>query len=150
MPAIRHCLISADGTAHILFERGGKALQVRITGASISAGPVQLFAEAAVEPDGLKVFQESQDAFNRLTGNRAFPMKFDYVTRDERRLDLMLKALDGWAAGASQRDIAIGLFGRSRVETDWGGQSDHLKSQVRRLVRRGRWLMLGGYRSLLR
>ena len=58
-----------------------------------------------------------------------------------------LQALDATLAGASLREIAEGLFGAEAVTAGWytdGG----LRSKVRRLVRRGRTLMGGGYRRL--
>ena len=57
-----------------------------------------------------------------------------------------LQALDATLAGASLRDVAEGLFG---VDAAAGWYSDGgLRSKVRRLVRRGDALMLGGYRRL--
>ncbi|AEA61142.1 DUF2285 domain-containing protein [Burkholderia gladioli] len=58
-----------------------------------------------------------------------------------------LQALDAALAGASLREIAVGLFGDEAVAAGWytdGG----LRSRVRRLVRRGQALMRGGYRRL--
>lgn len=66
-----------------------------------------------------------------------------------RRLVLMMRALDGWLAGHSYREIAEGLFGRERVRgRSW---KDHdLRSLTIRLVKNGIALMRGGYRALLR
>ncbi|MCQ9617954.1 DUF2285 domain-containing protein [Paenalcaligenes niemegkensis] len=58
-----------------------------------------------------------------------------------------LQALDATLAGASLREAAEGLFGIDAVAAGWytdGG----LRSKVRRLVRRGKALMSGGYRRL--
>lgn len=59
-----------------------------------------------------------------------------------------LQALDGTLAGASQRGVAEVLFGIAAVAERWHDDSD-LRAQVRRLIRRGRTLMGGGYRRLL-
>lgn len=59
-----------------------------------------------------------------------------------------LQALDGHLAGASERDIAIAIFGARMVMEKWHGDSE-LRAKVRYLIRRGRNLMNGGYRSLL-
>ena len=66
-----------------------------------------------------------------------------------RRLVLMIRALDGWLAGHSYREIAEVLFGKERVlARSW---KDHdLRSQIIRLVKSGIALMRGGYRALLR
>ncbi|MEV1530373.1 DUF2285 domain-containing protein [Pseudomonas aeruginosa] len=58
-----------------------------------------------------------------------------------------LQALDATLAGASLREVAAGLFGPAAVTDGWQADSG-LRSKVRRLVRRGRTLMLGGYRHL--
>jgi hypothetical protein len=59
-----------------------------------------------------------------------------------------LQALDGHLAGASERDIAIAIFGKRAVALKWHGDSE-MRAKVRYLIRRGRKLMDGGYRSLL-
>jgi hypothetical protein len=59
-----------------------------------------------------------------------------------------LQALDGILAGASQRDVAEVLFGRSAVMQRWCDDCD-LRARVRRVIRRGQSLMRGGYRGLL-
>lgn len=59
-----------------------------------------------------------------------------------------LQALDGHLAGASERDIAIVIFGARIVMEKWHGDSE-LRARVRYLIRRGRKLMGGGYRVLL-
>jgi hypothetical protein len=59
-----------------------------------------------------------------------------------------LQALDGRAAGASQREIAAALFGRESVVDSWQPDSA-LRAQVRYLLRKAQELSLGGYRKLL-
>jgi len=59
-----------------------------------------------------------------------------------------LQALDGLAAGASQRELAVALFGSSAVARGW--QPDGaLRAQVRYLIRRAQALMAGEYRTLI-
>jgi hypothetical protein len=58
-----------------------------------------------------------------------------------------LQALDAALAGASSRETAAGLFGAEAVADGWYADGG-LRSRVRRLVRRGRSLMRGGYRRL--
>jgi hypothetical protein len=60
----------------------------------------------------------------------------------------MLQALDGAIAGASQRDIAMVLFGDRRASLDWSADSA-LRAQTRHAIRRARALMNGHYRRLL-
>lgn len=58
-----------------------------------------------------------------------------------------LQALDATLAGASLRSTAEGLFGGATVAADWHADSA-LRARVRRLTRRGKALMRGGYREL--
>jgi hypothetical protein len=60
----------------------------------------------------------------------------------------MLRAHDARCAGASQRDIAILLFGEARVQEDWSGRSDYMRMRVQRLLRAAEDLVAGGYRAL--
>jgi hypothetical protein len=62
----------------------------------------------------------------------------------------LLRVHDAMHAGATQRDIGNMLFGAGRVARDWNGQSDSLRSRVRRMVGDARSLAQGGYRHLLR
>lgn len=60
---------------------------------------------------------------------------------------LTLRALDANLSGASVREVAEGLFGTDAVAQDWHADGA-LRARTRRLVRRGRNLMRGGYRHL--
>ncbi|AHE55576.1 hypothetical protein NX02_19585 [Sphingomonas sanxanigenens DSM 19645 = NX02] len=62
----------------------------------------------------------------------------------------MLRVHDATGQGASQREIAAILFGDQRVARDWVGESDSLRSRVRRLVREAGAMARGGYRQLMR
>lgn len=150
IPGLQRCVIDPAGVAHLLYGRSGRVLQVGVSGANSLNEPVQIFVGVAAEPWQLARMIEACKAFNCLCWDRGLPTGFDRVGQGEWRLHLALKALDGWLSHQSQRDIAVSLFGRRRVEADWGSGSDHLKSRVRRLITRGRWLMGGGYRTLLR
>lgn len=59
-----------------------------------------------------------------------------------------LQTLDGLAGGATQREIAQAMFGAAVVAERWHDLGE-LRAQVRRLARRGRALVDGGYRRLL-
>jgi hypothetical protein len=59
----------------------------------------------------------------------------------------MLQALDGAAAGASQRDVAIAIWGRRTVLERWSSDGE-LRARVRYFLRRGHALVQGGYRKL--
>lgn len=61
-----------------------------------------------------------------------------------------LRVHDARCAGATQREIALGLYGDVAVRRDWGKGSDILRLRVQRLTRVARRLAEGGYRTLLR
>jgi hypothetical protein len=60
-----------------------------------------------------------------------------------------LRVNDALASGASHRKIACALFGDDRVEKEWSGTSDAMRSSVKRLVKLSRQLAAGGYRDLM-
>ncbi|QNG49728.1 DNA -binding domain-containing protein [Sphingobium yanoikuyae] len=81
-----------------------------------------------------------------------FRLGCHFALSRNRPLDRWLMALrvqDALIAGASQREIAIALFGAERIPVDWRSASDSLRSRVRRLVREARILAGGRYRGLL-
>ena len=85
-----------------------------------------------------------------LCRHRRFaPNLFPADPRVERWL-MALRVHDATMAGASQREIALALYGADRVAPGWHGNADSLRSRVRRLVREARALATGGYRSLIR
>ena len=60
----------------------------------------------------------------------------------------LLTAVAGLAARKSQRQIALEICGAaSSAAQDWDPDGD-VRAQVRRLVRKARWLMQGGYLEL--
>ena len=59
-----------------------------------------------------------------------------------------LQVLDGLAAGASQRELAAAIFGNATVVRSWRPDGA-LRAQVRHLIRKGRAMMGGEYRSLI-
>jgi hypothetical protein len=62
----------------------------------------------------------------------------------------VLRVHDALMDGASQREIGRALYGAARVQRDWEGPSDSLRSRVRRLVGEARTMAQGAYRQLLR
>ena len=87
---------------------------------------------------------------NHMHDARVYESPFVAPDNRSQRLDFVLHALDGKLAGCTNREIAISLFGRQRVEAAWTDPGEYLQDQVRRAIRRGRYLMGGGYRSLLK
>ena len=61
-----------------------------------------------------------------------------------------LVALDAASHGASHREVAEVIFGPRCVTQDWSGGHGWMKSRIVRALRKGRQLMEGGYRDLLK
>lgn len=87
---------------------------------------------------------------NHIRDYGEFKLAFFPEDKRSKRLSLVLHALDRKLAGQTNRQIAVSLFGEKRVETGWSDPGEYLKDQVRRAIQRGRDMMEGEYRSLLR
>ena len=61
----------------------------------------------------------------------------------------VLRAADGLAQGADQREIAAALLSRSALDPLWRTRESSVRSRVQRLVRAARELSEGGWRTLL-
>lgn len=138
---IRH-----DGSRFALkFCRRGRSWHLHIAGA-LDAGMPFTFAIAPDDRAGARL-REAHEMFTAMAGHPA-----DIAGRrgaTEAIITMQsLQALDGHLAGASERDIAIAIFGVRMVTEKWHGDSE-LRAKVRYLIRRGRNLMDGGYRNLL-
>lgn len=83
-----------------------------------------------------------------LHGRR--PLADTRLTRQQRRrLRLMLQAVDGHMRGATYREIAIAIYGETRVAADpW--KTSPLRDSVIGLVGGGLAMVAGGYLNLLR
>jgi len=84
-----------------------------------------------------------------LKGLKAGPDAMPLTHYARRQLILVLRALDGVRDGADERDIAAALFNvRTANRRAWLA-SEHY-ARLRRLLARGRTLLNGGYRQILR
>ncbi len=92
------------------------------------------------------------DAVSRLWRawrGRVVPRDTRMTDDQRRRLRLKLQAADGRMNGASYREIAYAIFGRTRVAAEvW--KTCSLRDAVIELVDSGRNLIAGGYLQLLR
>jgi hypothetical protein len=145
LSCLEHILIDARGAQHVVLRGNGATMQLRIEGVDIAAGPVAL----AFAVQGLGAIP---DACRELALVRRILAPAARLRRTPRWTPTTLKlrdalvALDGRAAGASHRDIAVALHGTAYVTANWMGG---LKERVRRNLARGVMLSEGGYRALL-
>jgi hypothetical protein len=98
----------------------------------------------------MQVAWRSVERHQRFTAGERAPVST--VSGRPGRLALLhkraLRAFDGGAVGASQREIARHLFGDESVAQNWNPDSE-LRAQVRHLLRRARAFVDGGYRDLI-
>lgn len=139
----------AGGRQHVRLRQGNENIQLAVSGASLLESPY-LLTELVLPEDLARSRLTAIAAFNRLPRRSisAGPLSSERLA--SQRLQLVLRALDAYLAGASQRQIAISLFGSRRVEQDWRDAGGHLRDHVRRVIGRGRHLMTAGYLELLR
>lgn len=137
-----------DGAEHLMLSDGFRHLQLRVTGGTILDGPVRLRCTLT----GLREMDRKVLSLRRLClccRLRRMPRSlYAHEPRAGRWID-KLRAVDAVNAGASQRDIAVTLFGQRRVDAEWSRGSDCLRLRVQRLIREGRRMVRGGYRDLL-
>jgi len=142
-------LLTPDGRQHLLLRDGCRGVQLSVAGASLLEG-AHLLVDALAAPRLLCARLGALERLHHLHGAGCLPARLAQPAPQGPRLRQVLCALDGWRAGLSYREIAVALYGRARVEADWSDPRDHLRDRVRRALRRGRALMEGGYRQLLR
>jgi hypothetical protein len=146
-PAI--VLRSGDGIEHALLSDGTHHIQLEVRRGSLLEGPVQLHYELA-GCDGVEAKMLALHRLLALQRLGRFPQSLYPPDQRAHRWMMALRALDADRAGASHREIASELWGDDAVETDWRGESDYLRSRVRRTIRVGEDLANGGYLRLLR
>ncbi|MEP2758696.1 MULTISPECIES: DUF2285 domain-containing protein [Alphaproteobacteria] len=145
----RNVLIPGEDIQHLLCADQGRFLQLSVTGECLTR-PVQVLANVLPMTPYSETRWRGFRRLNDLVCTETLRTKFYPPDLGARRLSRVLQALDGYLAGASQREVAVALFGAERVEADWRDPRNHLCDQVRRAIRRGRDLMNGGYLKLLR
>jgi hypothetical protein len=137
------------GQEHLLLSDGRQWLRIDILSGSVRRGPVKLHFLAS-EPDQIRQMACSAAILSGLFAHSRFPpLPPQHRSFVRRQIDC-LRVYDALLANASQREIAIGLFGYDRVLAQWHGPSDAMRSQIRRLCKSARALAAGGYKALLR
>ncbi|TPG21785.1 DUF2285 domain-containing protein [Sphingomonas koreensis] len=139
-----------DGREHAVLSDGWHRIRLEVdSGSLIDSGSVLLRYRIAgtlgAEPKILPLRRLLHLCRYRCFSRSLFP--------EDRHMARWVRALrvhDALVDGASQRDIAIGLFGEDRVTDAWYGESDSLRLRVRRLTGLARRLAQGGYRTLMK
>lgn len=136
-----------DGEQHVLVSEGRCRLRLAVVQGDVLSGPVACRYRlprselAGASFEGLRQLVALGET-GHLPAGGARPR-----TKVARWIEI-LRAYDARRAGASQREIAILLFGRARVEEDWSGRSDYMRMRVQRLLRAAEEMVAGRYRAL--
>ncbi|WP_157926316.1 DNA -binding domain-containing protein [Sphingomonas koreensis] len=140
-----------EGREHAVLSDGYRRIRIDIEAGSLIAGHPVLLRYRLTGAIGRST-EDRLLPVRRLAGlfrtGRFLPALFPVERRVERLIEI-LRVHDALSAGASQRDIAVALFGPDRISSGWRTVSDSLRSRVRRLAREARRLAGGGYRALL-
>lgn len=138
-----------QGREELLLRCARGSVRLSVRSGSCLSGPVRF--RYALE--GLRSLPPKLLTLKRLLGLvRGDPPSRGLYPREARagRWVMMLRALDGFEAGASHREIAAALFGEDRARNEWREGSDYLRLRVQRLFRTATALSAGHYRALLR
>jgi hypothetical protein len=123
-------------------------VQLEVTEGSLLRGPVTLHFE-------VKGFRQLSAKLRTLARLEAlhrigrFPSSLFPKETGAGKWVRALQAWDGMEAGASQREIAVALFGEAFVRDEWNGRSDFLRARIQRILQFGRSMVDGGYRKIL-
>lgn len=135
-----HRVVRADGRSHLLLElpAGMLQLDLRVTGSQreIVALTPTIDLARPIEPQF-----HSARRLAALVAGVPEPVSHEAGLA---RLVAALRVRDALAAGASQRDIGLGIFGK-----EWPGDGEHLKSRVRRMIPFASTLVRAGPRAVL-
>lgn len=144
----RLAVIGADNIPVVTLKGHGACVILEIHGLGVLTNPCDLVFEL----DGLEDLNNQTECLKLLQRFTHPPPEGTLRSpfASDERLRHALIALDESMAGKTYRQIAIVIFGEERVSEDWTGASQFLKDRTRRLVARGKELMSGGYRDLLR
>lgn len=142
-------LCRAGGREHVLIADGPRCIRIEVRCGTLLGGPVRLDYHLHGDNDvRAKIMTLRRLAALCRLGR--FPATLFPPERRARRWAMALQAWDGRRTGASHRDIACVLRGEAAVRDEWYGESDHMRTHIKRLLRTANTLIGGGWRYLLR
>ena len=145
LQCVRHIVVSADGGETMLINTSDKALSLRRRGTTALRGPVCLTFQIA----GMRALPDAGRSILSLPDIlTSRPRKFN---RSRRQLLLRgaLIALDGRAAGATYREVAVVFVGAESARAAWKNSDQSLKDRKRRALKAGMAFRNGRYQTLI-
>ena len=145
----RRILLTKDGYQHVVLANRHRSLHLLCEGQLI----LNPSANLVIQLDGMRYMNLKRSTLRVLLslyrGTRpSQTLRCD--TQATLQLRDALMVFDGKQLGLSDREIAIALYGKQRVEEEWASRCGPLRARVRRLVRKGQQLVNGGYLQLMR
>ena len=141
-------LTDCDGREHLLVKGNGCVVQVRMVGMSLlSPAPTALEYVTGGVATLKEKFRMIERAHERMLTEG--PAQDPVWTRQSLAYRNALIALDAHKAGLSHFETAAVIYGRDRAKEAWDSQSDAMRGEVRRALKRGKGFRDGGYRDLL-
>jgi hypothetical protein len=144
LAAFATIVIDPGGTEHIALSDGTMRLRIDVHSGSLLSGAVRLEV-ICNDIKRLDVTAPMLAQLASLCRHRRFMHSHFPQEKCTSRWIKALRVYDGLSAGASQRDIAIALYGARRVADEWHGDSDAMRAYIRRLIKTARALASGGY-----
>ena len=142
-------LVTADGTEYLLLRDQRRVMQVLCVGESIAIEPCAIGLLANRVP-GVRSKANLMFRFEEMCWSSKSSQKpVDWMPQSLSFRNALI-ALDGSINGASHREIAEVIFGPEEAGNDWAGGHGWMKSRIVRAIKKGRELMEGGYRNLLK
>lgn len=142
-------LLTSAGEQYLLLSAPNRSVQIQCRGDKIGSGVFALEPVVSGFPDvekQLGLIREAADLCrgrSREPGNRSWPVE---ATRHRDAL----VAVDLRRGGFSYRDVALFLYGDMLVRDEWSNPNRTLKNRIIRSFKRGRRMIDGGYKSLLK
>jgi len=143
--AARHTIVGPNGREHVLLRDAHHAMTLRVEGARVSLGAVNVTFLIEGVPNPVTV----ATGFRMLNDLIASPRLSAQRSRTRVFMRDALVALDARQLGATYRETAAVIYGPQRAHAAWSSTSTALKERMRHLLARGQDLRDGAYRSLL-
>ena len=147
-PGLASIHIDPHGRQHLVIKSGTRRVTICFRGAPVAVAPARVTFELA----GLAALFAAQRyiaILHHLLFEDATPAPIDWTTTALEKRDALI-ALDAHSNNFSHREVAVMIYGATKVDAEWVADGCELKDYVRRCRTRGVRYMQGGYRRLLR
>ncbi|MDC7682162.1 DUF2285 domain-containing protein [Asticcacaulis sp. BYS171W] len=141
-------LVLEEGFEVVLLTDGVHHLQLFVLEGTVLNGPVYLRYALS----GFRHLETRVMSLRRLVGlhqHGQFVSKLYPAETKAERWVQALRAYDAHATGASQREIALTLFGERATE-NWSNGSDFMRLRIKRLINYSKSMIAGAYSDLLK